>query len=360
MVKKKWHIEIPDQGPSAGPLGEIISSFEFDNNNNICFVGRGINISILVFRYYRGKIMSNGTLDYLMFNNFPGIITFGSGADQLLWHANDEAYILLSDQLSRIEKLDPSSGAISWTKQITHDSAQVATFSIQEFQQSFYAFSNLRYQILDTTFQGFHYTPYQFMVTKFGKNAATLWEKILDITGDTLYNDFRVTQVSFCDTSMYVSATRTDPNAITGPYVLMAKLDTLANVQWYDTTSTDIATVGSFGMDDDCHAYMGIGLNATYAVHKFADSVIVVPNSVRYVNDMQVLAYPNPLNDQLFLTHLPAHVTLTLWNLQGELLLTQTCHDETLTLNMQAYPSGLYMVRLQSAKSTQYLKLSKQ
>ena len=355
-----WHIEIPDQGPSAGPLGEGITSFELDNNNNLCFVGQGINSGILVFRNYRGKILSNGTLDYLLYNNFSGIITFGSGANQLLWHANDEAYILLSDQLSRIEKLDPSTGAISWTKQITHDSAKVATFSIQEYQQTYYAFSNLRYQILDSSFQGFHYTPWQLMITKFDANAGTVWEKIIDVSNDTSLHDVKTTQIQFCDHAIYAAGTMYNANLSNDPLITLSKMDTLANIIWLDTTITDIATAGNIQCDSACHVYMGLGLNNTYKVIKYGDSVIVNPNGVAEVNAPLWQAYPNPVSSMLYLRELPRASLVQLINLNGTVLKSNLVSGDRLELDVHSLVPGIYIVKITSGRAVEYRKIRKE
>ena len=58
-----------------------------------------------------------------------------------------------------------------------------------------------------------------------------------------------------------------------------------------------------------------------------------------------MFAYPNPCTSTLYLTNLTAGAEVMLYNTYGQLVWMGEAHDSTLQLNMQEYPSGLYILQ---------------
>jgi hypothetical protein len=355
-----WHLEIPDQGPIAKPLTEIINSFDIDSNNNIYAAGIGNNVAFLIFRHYRFKINSNGTINYMAFDMYPGIITFGSGAQEILYRNTNEAYILLSEQDSRIEKRNPVTGAASWVKFIKHDSAQVATFTIQEFHNTLYAFSNYRYDVPDSTFQGHHFTPWKMMMTKFDALGATLFQKDLNPIVDTNLYSFKANQVSFCNNNMYVASFLSDVNVSQTNYAAISKLDTFGNLKWHDTIAG--SPVG-FGIDKSCHVYLARTNQGNNPLHiniiKYGDTIIKIPEALILKNVNNINIYPNPMFNKIIVENIKLNSTITIIDLNGKILNSILNTENKIEVNTEKYSVGQYFIAIKNGDEFVVKKIEK-
>ena len=62
--------------------------------------------------------------------------------------------------------------------------------------------------------------------------------------------------------------------------------------------------------------------------------------------------YPNPAHECVNLNNLPVGATLTLADLQGRIILTQTIQNTQMTIPVNAYAKGMYLLRITDGTST--------
>jgi hypothetical protein len=70
--------------------------------------------------------------------------------------------------------------------------------------------------------------------------------------------------------------------------------------------------------------------------------------------------YPNPVKDILTITNAAAIEKLELYNIAGQLLLTQSASEQTAYLNLENLPAGAYFLKAKSGAAAQTLQVIKQ
>ena len=105
---------------------------------------------------------------------------------------------------------------------------------------------------------------------------------------------------------------------------------------------------------------MGLGLNNTYKVIKYGDSVIVNPNGVAEVNAPLWQAYPNPVSSMLYLRELPRASLVQLINLNGTVLKSNLVSGDRLELDVHSLVPGIYIVKITSGRAVEYRKIRKE
>ncbi|MBR3572155.1 MAG: T9SS type A sorting domain-containing protein [Bacteroidales bacterium] len=71
-----------------------------------------------------------------------------------------------------------------------------------------------------------------------------------------------------------------------------------------------------------------------------------MPNSIEdetFANTL--VAYPNPCHSILNINNLQPNTTIEVYNVFGQLMASEICHDSQIQLNVQSYPAGIYFVK---------------
>lgn len=129
-----------------------------------------------------------------------------------------------------------------------------------------------------------------------------------------------------------------------------------------------ITTIAGTGTD----GYSGDGGPATAAQFRFPTMMTISPVGQLLVSDLQnnrvrkldmagpvttvvgkhggergLFVYPNPAGDVLHVTHVATGAELSVYNMQGQKVLTMVCGADTVVVNISALPVGLYVVKMQ-------------
>ncbi|MCR9099389.1 MAG: T9SS type A sorting domain-containing protein [bacterium] len=83
----------------------------------------------------------------------------------------------------------------------------------------------------------------------------------------------------------------------------------------------------------------------------------LISNTSAAAPDWNLRVFPNPVTDILHLQELPSGSTLQLMNTNGQILLEQIVPGPTAALNMSLYPSGLYLLQVNTPEGTATVKV---
>lgn len=81
------------------------------------------------------------------------------------------------------------------------------------------------------------------------------------------------------------------------------------------------------------------------------------PNSVAELNELPVLVYPNPANDEVTVSDVPVGARISVLDLTGKTIQTTMAENETSTINTSMMKSGMYFILVESAEGKACKKL---
>lgn len=92
-------------------------------------------------------------------------------------------------------------------------------------------------------------------------------------------------------------------------------------------------------------------------------AVQIVDEELLSTNNFQEIpltVYPNPVQDQLIITTPLEEYSITIYNLQGQILGSYQAISGTQTINYSQYPNGIYLMTISSQEQTKTMKIIKQ
>ena len=84
-----------------------------------------------------------------------------------------------------------------------------------------------------------------------------------------------------------------------------------------------------------------------YAIENIIHDYLTL-NTKKPTISNQLIVYPNPLQDQLFIDHLPLNALLSVYDYSGQLILKQNTIGSNTVLNLAELSSGLYLIKIKA------------
>ncbi|HEX9651170.1 MAG TPA: T9SS type A sorting domain-containing protein, partial [Cyclobacteriaceae bacterium] len=78
------------------------------------------------------------------------------------------------------------------------------------------------------------------------------------------------------------------------------------------------------------------------------------------LNDSEILIYPNPSNGKVTLANLVTGTPIIIQNLKGEILIVTYARSKEETIDLNSFPSGVYLIRIRDGKKEEIYRLAKQ
>jgi hypothetical protein len=78
------------------------------------------------------------------------------------------------------------------------------------------------------------------------------------------------------------------------------------------------------------------------------------------LNDSEILIYPNPSNGKVTLANLVTGTPIIIQNLKGEILTVAYARSKEEIIDLNSFPSGVYLIRIRDGKNEEIYRLTKQ
>lgn len=84
------------------------------------------------------------------------------------------------------------------------------------------------------------------------------------------------------------------------------------------------------------------------------------PASVAILENADIKMYPSPATDILYLENLPEESTVSVFNLNGKLLIQKSVDEENMKISVAELPQGLYVLKIRALQQEYQSKFIKQ
>jgi len=334
-----WHYEMPDGGTAGASADEELTAMCIDHAGNIYAAGTAYYSAIGTQDNLLIKVKNTGGLAYSK-TLWPGVSATLSkiasdGSDYLYAFGQTAPF---SDTLQvRIEQHALVDGSLSWVRNLSHDSADIAAADFILTDNGLYTAYNYKYFVPDTGFSLGHFTDPGHKLTKIDFSGATQWEQEAPGT---------LVQLGACS-DRYCSLTAIDDTDKS--FLILTRADKDGHAQWSDSVGKDYAN-GMLSFDAACNVYLSRSAwQGLPRIGQFTQQFTDVPTGIGgpAVQAERLSVWPNPTRDALHIAYKAGTNSIAcITDLSGRILIRVPMQGSQTSLSLAALAPGTYLLRV--------------